>query len=212
MKCKVFVVTDRKIMIKSFVEQIANISESGVDRIILREKDLIEPEYRYLATECLAVCTEYGVPLCINTYVNVAKAMKIEDVQLPLGIMRKLTDRKGLTSIGVSVHSIKEAKEATELGADYLIAGPIFQTESKPNAIPKGPEFIKDLSKNFNVPVYAIGGIDPYNVKHIASNGGSGVCIRSSAMRSDNMKVLVRELKTNFNAGLKHLEIASDLV
>ncbi len=212
MKAKVFVVTDRRIMIKPFAEQIADISESGADMIILREKDLVEPEYRYLATECLAICTEYGMPLCINTHVNVAKAMKIENVQLPLGTMRKLTDRQGLTSIGVSIHSMKEAKEATELGADYLIAGPIFQTESKPDAVPKGPGFIKDISKKFNVPVYAIGGIDSYNIKHIASNEGSGVCIRSTAMRSDNMKILVRELKTNFNAGLKHLEIASYLV
>ena len=212
MKAKVFVVTDRKIMIKPFIEQIAEISESGVDMIILREKDLIEPEYRYLATECLAICTEYGVPLCINTYVNTAKAMKIENVQLPLGTMRKLTDREGLSSIGVSVHSVKEAKEATELGADYLIAGHIFQTESKPNVVPKGPELIKDICKNVNVPVYAIGGITSYNIKQIASNGGSGVCIRSSAMKSDNVKVLIRELKTNFDVGLKHLELAGYLV
>lgn len=200
MECKVFVVTDRKIMIKPFAEQIAAISDSGVDMIILREKDLIGPEYQYLAIECLSICTEYGVPLCINTNVNVARAMKIENVQLPLKTMRNLTDREGLTSIGVSVHSIKEAKEATELGADYLIAGPIFQTESKPNAVPKGPELIKDIFDVVNVPVYAIGGINSYNIKHIASNGGSGVCIRSSAMRSDNLKILIRELKTNFNA------------
>lgn len=212
MRSKVFAVTDRRIMSKPFAEQMATISESGVDMIILREKDLIEPEYRYLATECLAICTEYGVPLCINTYVNTAKALKIENVQLPLGIMRKLTDREGLTSIGVSVHSVKEAKEATELGADYLIAGPIFQTESKPDVIPKGPELIKDICKKVNVPVYAIGGITPYNIKHIASNGGSGICIRSSAMKTDNIKILVRELKTNFDTGSKHLELTGYLV
>jgi thiamine-phosphate pyrophosphorylase len=199
-------------MSKPFAEQIVNISESGVDMIILREKDLIEPEYRYLAIECQAICTEYGVPLCINSYVNTAKAMNIENVQLPLGTMRRLTDRDGLTSIGVSVHSVKEAKEATELGADYLIAGPIFQTECKPDTVPKGPELIKDICKKVNVPVYAIGGITSYNIKHIASNGGSGVCIRSSAMRTDNAKILVRELKTNFDEGLKHLEIAGNLV
>ena len=200
MKGKVFAVTDRKIMIKSFTEQIAAISESGVDMIILREKDLIAPEYRYLAVECLTICTDYGVPLCINSNVNVAREMNIGNVQLPLSKMRKLTDREGLTSIGVSVHSIKEAKEARKLGADYLVAGPIFQTECKPNAVPKGPQLIKDICKIVRVPVYAIGGITPYNIKHIAFNEGSGVCIRSSAMRSNNIKILVRELKTNFNA------------
>ena len=106
MKGKIFVVTDRKIMIKPFAEQIANISDSGVDMIILREKDLIGPEYQYLAVECLSICTEYGVPLCINTNVNVARAMNIENVQLPLKTMRNLIDRAILSHVRCSTRSV----------------------------------------------------------------------------------------------------------
>lgn len=212
MKSKIFVVTDRTIMSKPFADKIADISASGADMIILREKDLSEPEYRYLATECSAICTEYGVPLCINSFVDIAKSMDIGRVQLPLGQMRILEDRTGLYSVGVSVHSFEEAEEAVDLGADYLIAGPVYPTECKPDAEPKGPELIKRLYKSFSVPVYGIGGINAYNIRHIASNGGSGACIRSSAMRTDNLNLLMRELKTNFEAGLEHLELAGDSV
>lgn len=209
---KVYVVTDRTIMSKPFAEKIADISASGADMIILREKDLSASEYKYLANECKAICTEYGVPLCINTFADIAKDMEIDRVQLPLDVMRNLTDRTGLISIGVSVHSFEEAKEAVELGADYLIAGPIYQTECKPDTEPKGFGFINELYRSFNVPVFGIGGINAYNVRNIASSGGSGVCIRSSAMRIDNLNVLIRELKTNFKVGSEHLKIAGDFV
>ncbi len=212
MKPKVIVVTDRRIMNLQFTEKMASLCESGADMIILREKDLMEPEYRYLAIESAAICTEYGVPLCINNYPDTAKAMGIENVQLPLKKMRVLEDREELKSIGVSVHSLKESEEAAKLGADYLIVGPIFPTECKPGVEPKGPKLIGEILGKVNLPVYAIGGITPYNVKYVAIEGASGVCIRSSAMTSDNPAILFRELRTNFEAGLKHLEIAGDLV
>lgn len=209
---KIYVVTDRAIMSKSFTEKITDISASGADMIILREKDLSESEYKYLVTECMAISTEYGVPLCINTFVDIAKDMDVGKVQLPLSVMRTLTDRRGLTSIGVSVHSFEEASEAVELGADYLIAGPIYPTSCKPDAMPAGPELIEKLYLNFNLPVFGIGGVNPYNIRHISSRGGSGVCIRSSAMETDNLNVLIRELKTNFKAGLEHLKLTGDFV
>lgn len=212
MKPKIIVVTDRSIMNLPFAEKIASLSESGADMIILREKDLMEPEYRYLATESAAICSEYGVPLCINNYPDTAKAIGLEDVQLPLKKMRKLEDRQGLKSIGVSVHSLEESVEAAGLGADYLIAGPIFPTECKPDAEPKGAKLISEILEKVKLPVYAIGGITPYNIRHVAAEGASGVCIRSSAMTSENPAILFRELRTNFGAGLKHLKIAGDFV
>ena len=83
---KIYVVTDRKIMSKPFAEKIADISASGADMVILREKDLSESEYKYLANECAAICTDYGVPLCINTFVDIAKDMGVDRVQIPLGV------------------------------------------------------------------------------------------------------------------------------
>lgn len=211
-RAKIIAVTDRRIMTRPFADQIAAIAESGADMIILREKGLIEPEYRYLATECLAICTEYSMPMCINTHSTTAISLNIENIQLPLGKMRELKNRDGFSSIGVSVHSLKEAREAVKLGADYLIAGPIFKTECKPDAVPKGTALITDVFKSVSVPVYAIGGITPYNIGRVSEKGAAGACVRSSMMTTENPKVLVRELRTNFDAGLKHLEIAGDLV
>lgn len=99
-----------------------------------------------------------------------------------------------------------------KLGADYLIAGPVYPTKCKPGAEPAGPELIGELYRKVNVPIFGIGGINPYNARHVASNGGSGICIRSSAMTSDNLNILIRELKTNFEVGSEHLEIAGDFV
>ncbi|MGE0015184.1 MAG: thiamine phosphate synthase [Candidatus Methanomethylophilaceae archaeon] len=211
-RAKIIAVTDRRIMARPFADQIAAVAESGADMIILREKGLIEPEYRYLATECLAVCTEYSIPMCVNSYARTARALNIENIQLPLGKMRELKEREGFSSVGVSVHSVKEAREAEGLGADYLIAGPVFKTKCKPDAVPKGTGLITDIFSSVKIPVYAIGGITPYNIARVSAKGASGACIRSPMMTGENLKVLMRELRTNFDAGLEHLQIAGDLV
>ncbi len=126
--------------------------------------------------------------------------------------MRELRERDGFSSVGVSVHSVKEAKEAEAMGADYLIAGPVFKTKCKPDAVPKGTGLITDVLSSVRIPVYAIGGITPYNIAKVSAEGASGVCIRSPMMTDENLKVLVRELRTNFDAGSEHLKFAGDPV
>ena len=75
--------------------------------------------------------------------------------------------------LGISATSVYEAIAAAEQGADYIGAGPVWPTPSKPDAAaPIGVDGLAAICEAVRVPVVAIGGID-------ASN--AGVCIRAGA-------------------------------
>ena len=92
--------------------------------LILREKELTEKEYEALALEVLKACKEEGITCVLHSFVRVAEKLGVKKIHLPLARLRE--EQQNLSffdTIGVSVHSSQEAKEAYRLGATYLTAG-----------------------------------------------------------------------------------------
>jgi thiamine-phosphate pyrophosphorylase len=136
----IIAVTDRKISVASdFLEQMESVAASSPDMIILREKDLSEAEYRYLAIECLRICDSHDVRFCVNTFIKTAISINNKRVQISLDSLKENRESlDGFEEIWVSVHSAEEAAEAESLGATHLIYGNVFKTTCKPGAEGKG--------------------------------------------------------------------------
>ncbi|MCW3790620.1 thiamine phosphate synthase [Paenibacillus sp. LS1] len=88
--------------------------------------------------------------------------------------------------LGVSVHSIDEAKIAEEQGADYLFFGHVYSTNSKPDLEPRGLYALDEVCRGVSIPVMAIGGIKPGNIHAIRSAGAQGVAVISNIWASDS--------------------------
>ncbi|MBT2285629.1 thiamine phosphate synthase [Paenibacillus polymyxa] len=88
--------------------------------------------------------------------------------------------------LGVSVHSIDEAKIAEERGADYLFFGHVYSTNSKPDLEPRGLYALAEVCSGVSIPVMAIGGIEPENIHAIRSAGAQGVAVISNVWASDS--------------------------
>ncbi|WP_458122889.1 thiamine phosphate synthase [Paenibacillus sp. Z3-2] len=88
--------------------------------------------------------------------------------------------------LGVSVHSIDEAKIAEERGADYLFFGHVYATNSKPDLDPRGLHALAEVCSGVSVPVIAIGGIEPANIRAIRSTGAQGVAVISYIWGNDS--------------------------
>ncbi|ETT47657.1 transcriptional regulator TenI [Paenibacillus sp. FSL H7-689] len=88
--------------------------------------------------------------------------------------------------LGVSVHSIDEAKIAEERGADYLFFGHVYSTNSKPDLEPRGLYALAEVCSGVSIPVMAIGGIEPGNIHAIRSAGSQGVAVISNVWASDS--------------------------
>src|SRR5699024_3383285 len=90
--------------------------------------------------------------------------------------------------VGCSVHSLTESKEKEEAGADYLNYGHIFKTKSKIGKSPKGLNKLKEVINQTELPIIAIGGIKPNNVKEVLEVGEFGLAILSGILREKNVK------------------------
>lgn len=166
------------------MERISKIAAANPDSIILREKDLSEDDYTVLAKKVMKICGEYNVPFTMHFYYKSAINLGVKRIHLPLHVFRELKDEEKafFDVIGVSCHNIEDAKEAEKLGAAYITAGHIFKTDCKAGLPGRGLDFLRKVKSSVGIPVYAIGGIKPYNVSEVISAGADGVCLMSYFM------------------------------
>lgn len=193
---KVICVTNRHLAGANFLEQMRRVAGSGVQAVILREKDLSEPEYELLAGRVWEICEREQVPLILHTYANAAERLGIFHIHLPFHSFMGMSDKEKrvFEEIGVSVHTCEEAAAAWKGGAAYLTAGHIFPTDCKKGLPPRGLEFLEEVCRSVEIPVYAIGGITPENGALCIRSGAKGVCLMSSLMWAQNPGKLVESI------------------
>lgn len=111
-----------------------------------------------------------------------ARAIHLPERSVPVGVVRHYIGAN--TLVGKSVHSILAATQAEQAGADYLVAGTIFASPSHPDVEPAGLPFLRDVCAAVSLPVLAIGGITPENVRDCIEAGADGVAVLSPIMRA----------------------------
>ena len=179
-------VTNRTLCRDDFLTRIDHIAKKGVaDAILLREKDLTEREYLELAEKVLSICKSHNRRCILHTYYKAAKELGCKEIHLPLPLLQKMREegeKEWFTTVGTSVHSLKQANLAMHLQADYMTAGHIFETDCKKGLPGRGLSFLSKVVCKSEVPVYGIGGISADNAGQIMETGAAGVCIMSGFM------------------------------
>ena len=178
---KIFSAYERKIILKNF----------DIVALTLREKDLDKNEYLKLIEKIYPICQKYKINLILhqNYDLNLDDKYKIDGIHLSYNIFKSLNENikaeliKKYKRIGVSIHSLNEAKEVESLGASYVVAGHIFETDCKKGLEPRGLKFIEDLSSALTIPIFAIGGIDEKNSLSVINNGAFSICMMSTLMK-----------------------------
>lgn len=179
-------VTNRTLCRDDFLTRIDHIAKKGVaDAILLREKDLTEREYLELAEKVLSICKSHNRRCILHTYYKAAKELGCKEIHLPLPLLQKMREegaKQWFTTVGTSVHSLKQANLAMHLQADYMTAGHIFETDCKKGLPGRGLSFLSKVVCKSEVPVYGIGGISADNAGQVMETGAAGVCIMSGFM------------------------------
>ena len=178
---KIFSAYQRKIILENF----------EIVALTLREKDLYKNEYLKLVEKIYPICQKYRIDLILhqNYDLRLDNKYNVEGLHLSYNTFKSLNKNirkeliKKYKKIGVSIHSIDEAKEVEMLGATYIVAGHIFKTDCKKDLEPRGLEFIQELSSALIIPIFAIGGINQENSHLVINNGAFGVCMMSSLMK-----------------------------
>jgi thiamine-phosphate pyrophosphorylase len=177
--------------------------DGGVKAIQLREKDLSGRDLFSLAERAHGLCQRYNAALFINDRVDVAMAVDAAGVQLsklslPVRTARALLGTQKI--IGASTHSLQEAREAEQAGADFVLFGPVYFTPSKAAyGAPQGLMALKTIVANISLPVYAIGGIKPENIDATRKLGVRGVALISAIVSATSPKeaaeTILRQLR-----------------
>lgn len=167
-------VTSRRLSGDFWADFLAVAKSGIVDKILLREADLNEIDYENLAKEALKISNSFGVGLILHSHFKVAKELGVADLHLPFKIFLNFNQNLFRGRVGVSVHSSNEALLAQNLGANYVVAGHIFDTLSHANLAGLGVDFLKHIVKNLTIPAYAIGGIDAQNIDLVRQSGANG--------------------------------------
>jgi thiamine-phosphate pyrophosphorylase len=189
---KLYLITDRKQAKMPLTAAVRLALEGGVRAVQLREKDLPVRELLSLSQELRAITQEFGAMLFINDSVEVAMAVNADGVHLghqsmPVKAVRKIVGKDFL--IGVSTHSLAEAKDAEAGGADFITIGPIFGTPSKAMlGTPVGINILKELKCDMAIPFYALGGVKSGNIAQVIGAGATGVAMISAIMAAEDIK------------------------
>jgi thiamine-phosphate diphosphorylase len=131
----------------------------------------------------------------VNDRVDVARVINADAVQLRAnGLSVQIARAQlGETPIGRSVHSAEDGTQAAADGADYLLAGSIYETASHPAALPQGPVLIRAL-RSCQLPVLAIGGVDDTNVGECMSAGAYGAAVIRAVWQAADPVAAVKTL------------------
>ena len=206
--------------LENAAEKTAELLSSGTDAVVLRAKQLPEGEYAELFRDAYGRKPAAGGRLVWHAHAAAAGIMRstgdaaaaheaVADsvrrpacsaIQLPFSDFADMMADHDASRIlpdivGVSVHSPEEAELAGALGASYAVFGHVFPTDSKRGRAPRGLDQLRLAVLRAGIPVFAIGGIKPWNISDVRDSGCGGACIMSGFMQAPDAQLFVKQLR-----------------
>jgi thiamine-phosphate pyrophosphorylase len=168
--------------------------QGGAKMIQLRAKAMSSRDFIQLAQKARDLTIPFDCKLIVNDRIDIALGSAADGVHLgqedlPLEVGRKLL---GDRLIGISTHSLEQAKEAEANGADYIGFGPIFGTATKNTGYTaRGLEMLALIRAAVDLPIVAIGGITEANIQDVWQAGADSAAIISDILKADEVAAKV---------------------
>ena len=184
-----YVVTDRHLTGEDgLLRTLADVIPERGMMVQIRERDLGPRDLLRFVEAVHRLAHPFHVPCLINDRVDLVLATQSAGVHLRSDSIPTKEARKCLGTgylIGKSVHSVAEALQNEQEGADFVVLGPVYETPSKRQyGPPLGVRVIREASRRCTIPVYAIGGLTPARVENVMVAGAAGVAVVSSIFQA----------------------------
>jgi thiamine-phosphate pyrophosphorylase len=185
-------VTDRSAFsaetcVRSVLERIGVAAEAGADWVQIREKDLGARFLLGLVRDAIDVARRVSrgrTRVIVNDRLDVAIAegafgVHLGHASVPAREAIRWCRDGGAPKefvVGVSCHSLDDARASEAAGADYVFFGPVFDSPSKREfGSPQGVEKLREVTRALRIPVIAIGGVDVNSSNECLIAGARGV-------------------------------------
>ena len=148
----------------------------GVDVVQLREKGLEARPLLARAQLAAGVCRDHGVPFVLNDRPDLALEARADGVHVgqddaPPALARRILGADAL--VGLSTHAPAELEAAAREPVDYLSAGPVNPTPTKPGRAGTGLGYLGEAAARATVPWFVTGGVTPETVPAMAAAGAT---------------------------------------
>jgi thiamine-phosphate pyrophosphorylase len=196
-----YFITGSKLSRAGNISDVKNAVAGGVKVVQYRNKDANTKQMYEEALKLKSICK--NAIFLINDRLDIALSVEADGLHLgsddlPYKVARKFLGKHKI--IGLTVHSVREARQAQKLGADYIGVAPVFATRTKTNAgKPKGVRLIKEIRKHVSIPLIAIGGINLSNAKEVIAAGADGLCAISAVVTKPDVKKEIEKFQALFS-------------
>jgi thiamine-phosphate pyrophosphorylase len=169
----------------------------GAEAIQLREKHAPDAVFLAQAAELRELTDETARLLIINDRPDIAAIVGADGVHLGQGDLPIAETRRLLRPgaiVGKSTHSLAQAKQAVNEGADYVGIGAMFPTDTKDSPL-VGPEVLAELADAVPCPVVPIGGINAENVGQLVAAGATAVAVSTAVCSADAPQAAAKAIR-----------------
>ncbi len=182
---KLYLIATEEVARIPLVEAVRAALDGGAGAVQLREKKISDRRILSLGRAIREVTARRGVPFIVNDRPDLALLLEADGVHLgqddlPISSARSVLGERRL--IGISTHSVQEARQAARQGASYIGMGAAFETPTKKVQHLLGPEELKSIQEAVDLPAFAIGGIRRENLSAIVAAGCNRICISSGIL------------------------------
>lgn len=188
-------VTDRAIAggTDALVQKVEDAVAGGVNIVQIRDKDMAHDELVALAGR-LREAIGGRAALVVNRAPGTALDTHTDGVHLPEDAESPHEWPRSLL-IGRSVHSAASARRAEADGADYIVFGNVYETESHANVAPAGLGALREVAESVSVPVIAIGGVTAERIPDLMAAGARGVAVIRAILAADDAQAAAAALR-----------------
>jgi thiamine-phosphate pyrophosphorylase len=129
-----------------------------------------------LEKEAMELVASASVPVLLSSRCDLVLATGAAGVNLPESDISVADARAllGRRMVGRSVHSVAGAQQAEREGADFVIFGAVWRSESHPDSEPAGLVALERVVRAVGIPVLAIGGVTIERVAECRAAGAAG--------------------------------------
>ena len=180
--------------------------DAKVDFIQLRDKELSDRQLVATGQVIAELVRDTQTGFIMNDRADIAVACNADGVhvgqdELSVANVRRIIGPDKL--IGVSTHSLQQAKAAVLDGADYIGVGPVFVSQTKSFSQQVGPKLVKEICSEVSLPAFAIGGIDLTNADQIAAVGCGRAAVTAIYANAslDQYGQITQQLRTQLSHG-----------
>jgi thiamine-phosphate pyrophosphorylase len=175
----------------------------GCDLLQLRDHDASDDQLLAAAERFRDACDRRGALFVINDRPDLALQCGADGVHvgqddLPVHAVRRLMGPDVL--IGLSTHSPEQFDAGLESAADYLSAGPVWETPTKAGRPAAGIELVRHAAATATKPFFAIGGIDESNIAEVVAAGATRAVVVRAIRDAADPRAAAAALRSRLEA------------